>query len=73
MLLNVNGTFYCKAAVHIQWLRWSRRSVPPLITQVRGFKPGQSRQDFSGQKNPQHAFFRKGSKGVNPMSQICGM
>jgi hypothetical protein len=30
-------------------------------TQVRGFK------------NPQHAFFRKGSKAVCPMSQICGM
>jgi hypothetical protein len=36
-------------------------------TRVRGFKPGRSR------KNPQHAFLRKGSKAVFPMSQICGM
>ena len=28
----------------------------PLSTQARGFKPGRSRQDFSGRKNPQHAF-----------------
>ena len=42
-----------------------------LSTQVRGFKPGRSRQDFSGRKNPQHAFLRKGSKAVGPMSQIA--
>jgi hypothetical protein len=36
-------------------------------TQDRGFAPGQRR------KNPQHAFLRKGSKAVCPMSQICGM
>jgi hypothetical protein len=40
-------------------------------TQDRGFAPGPS--DFSGEKNPQHAFHRKGSKAVCPMSQICGM
>jgi hypothetical protein len=27
---------------------------------------------FFGCKNPQHAFLRKGSKAVGPMSQICG-
>ena len=48
--------------------RWSRDNVPPLSTQVRGFKPGRSRQDFSGQKNPQHAFLRRGSKAVGPVS-----
>jgi hypothetical protein len=26
-----------------------------------------------GRKNPQHAFLRRGSKAVGPMSQICGM
>jgi hypothetical protein len=26
-----------------------------------------------GDKNPQHAFLRKGSKIIGPMSQICGM
>jgi hypothetical protein len=29
--------------------------------------------DFSGRKNPQHAFLRRGSKAVCPMSQFCGM
>jgi hypothetical protein len=28
---------------------------------------------FFGRKNPKHAFLRKGSKAVCPMSQICGM
>jgi hypothetical protein len=28
--------------------------------------------DFFGGKNPQHAFLRKGSKVVGPVSQICG-
>jgi hypothetical protein len=28
---------------------------------------------FFGRKNPQHAFLRKGSKAICPMSQICGM
>jgi hypothetical protein len=46
------------------WLWWSRGSVLPLSTQVLGFKPGWSCQDFSGRKNPQHAFLRKGSKVV---------
>jgi hypothetical protein len=39
--------------------RWSKGSVLPLSTQVRGFKPGRSRQDFSGRKNSQHAFPRR--------------
>ena len=39
-------------------------SVLASGTQDRGFKPGR--------KNPQHAFLRKGSKAVCPMSQICG-
>ena len=38
----------------------------PLSTQVRGFKPGRSCQDFSGRKNPQH-FFLRGNKAVGPM------
>jgi hypothetical protein len=29
--------------------------------------------DFSGEKNPQHAFLRRGSKAVCPMSQIFVM
>jgi hypothetical protein len=45
----------------------------PLSTQVRGFKPGQSRQDYFGRKNPQQAFLQRESKAVGPMLQICGM
>ena len=37
-------------------------------TQVRGLKPGQSRRIFQGEKNPQHAFLRKGRKAVCLMS-----
>jgi hypothetical protein len=41
-------------------------------TQVRGFKTRPMPSDFFGRKNPQHAFLRKGSKAVCPVSQICG-
>ena len=47
-------------------LRWSRGSVLAF-----GTRPKPS--DFSGRKIPQHAFLRKGSKVVCPMSHICGM
>jgi hypothetical protein len=33
-----------------QRLRWSRGSVLPLSTKVRGFKPGRSRRIFQGKK-----------------------
>ena len=42
--------------------------VPKLRVQTQP-KPS----DFSGRKNPQHAFLRKGNKAVCPMSHICGM
>jgi hypothetical protein len=57
----------------VKWLQWSRESMLPLSTQVHGFKPGKSRRDFSGRKNPQCSFLRRGSKVVSTMSQICGM
>ena len=41
-------------------------------TQVCGFKPGRSIRIF-GRKNPEHAFLRRRSKAVGPMSQICGI
>ena len=47
---------------------WSRGSVLAFSTQVHGFKPGRSRRIFKGEKNPQHAFLRRGSKAVGPMS-----
>jgi hypothetical protein len=56
-----------------QRLRWSRGSMLPVSTQACEFKPGQCCQDFSGQKNPQHAFLQRGSKAVDPMLQICGI
>jgi hypothetical protein len=43
-----------------------------MHTQVRGFNPAEA-VGFFGRKNPQHAFLRRGSKAVCPMSQICGM
>ena len=55
------------------YIPWSRGSVLAFGTQVRGFKPGRSRRIFKGEKNLQHAFLRRGSKAVCPMSQICGM
>ena len=42
-------------------------SVLASGAQDRGFKPGRSRRIFP------HAFLRRGSKAVCPMSQICGM
>ena len=51
----------------LQRLRWSRGSVLAFGTQLREFKPGQSRRIFSGRKYPQHAFLRKGSKAGFPM------
>jgi hypothetical protein len=47
-------------------------SILAAGTQVRGFKPSRSRRIFQA-KNPQHAFLRRGSKAVGPMSQLCGM
>jgi hypothetical protein len=48
-------------------------SVLASGTQVRGFKPGRSRRIFKSGKILKHAFLRKGSKAMGPMSQICGM
>jgi hypothetical protein len=39
-------------------------------TQDRGFAPDLSRRIL---KNPQHAFLRRGSKRICPMSQLWGM
>jgi len=56
----------------IRLLQWSL-GIKGLSTQVRGFKPTQSHQDFLGRKNPRHAFLREGSKAAGPVSQICGV
>jgi hypothetical protein len=48
-------------------------SVLASGTQVCGFKLGRSRRIVKSGKILKHAFLRKGSKAVGPMSQICGM
>jgi len=51
--------------VFSQRLRWYRGSV--LAFGSRGSHPAEA-VGFLGRKNPQHAFFRRGSKAVGPMS-----
>jgi hypothetical protein len=54
-------------SISIKWLAcW------PLVPMITGSPPAEA-VGFFGRKNPQHAFLRKGSKAVCPMSQICGM
>jgi hypothetical protein len=43
-------------------------SVLAIGPKVRRFKLGRGRWNFKGDKNPQHAFFQRGSKAVGPMS-----
>ena len=45
----------------------------PLIPKFAGSNPAEAVGFLKGDKNPQHAFLRKGSKIIGPMSQICGM
>jgi hypothetical protein len=44
----------------------------PLVPKIAGSNLTKAIR-FFGQKNPQHAFLRRGSKTVYPMSQIRGM
>ena len=43
-----------------------------VLAKIAGSNPAEG-VGFFGRKNPQHAFLRRGSKAVCPMSQICGM
>jgi hypothetical protein len=45
----------------------------PLIPKFAGSNTAEAVGFLKGDKNPQHAFLRKGSKIIGPMSQICGM
>jgi hypothetical protein len=45
----------------------------PLIPKFAGSNLAKAVGFLKGDKNPQHAFLRKGSKIIGPMSQICGM
>ena len=40
----------------------------PLVPRFAGSNPAEAVGFFQGEKNPQHAFLRKGSKAVCPMS-----
>src|SRR5215472_15266838 len=46
--------------------------VSVLVSGTRS-NPAEAVRFFRAKKNPKHAFLRKGSKAVCPMSQICGM
>ena len=69
---NLKSHFPClippfSAASVVQWLAcW------PLVPKIAGSNTAEA-VGFLGRKNPQHAFLRRGSKAVCPMSQICGM
>ena len=54
-------------SVFFKRLRWSTGSVLAFGTQI-AFKPDRGRWIFQREKNPQHAFLRRGSKAVRPMS-----
>jgi hypothetical protein len=45
----------------------------PLIPKFAGSNPAEAVGFLKGDKNPQHAFLRKGSKIIGLMSQIFGM
>ena len=40
----------------------------PLVPKFAGSNPAEAVGFFNGEKNPQHAFLRRGSKAVGPMS-----
>jgi hypothetical protein len=45
----------------------------PLIPKFAGSNSAEAVGFLKGDKNPQHAFLRKGSIIIGPMSQICGV
>ena len=45
----------------------------PLVPKLAGSNPAEAVGFVRAKKNPQHAFLRRGSKAVGPMSLICGM
>ena len=61
---NIAGTHFFGGAEEECW---------PLIPKFAGSNPAEAVGFIKGDKNPQHAFLRKGSKIIGPMSQICGM
>ena len=69
-MIDTHGKFhtYKETMLDNARLRWSTDGLLAFGTQVRGFKPHRSRRIFQSEKNPQHAFLRRESKAVCPMS-----
>jgi hypothetical protein len=53
-------------------MKHTMRTKRSIQKKIAGSNPAEA-VGFFGLKNPQHAFLRRGSKAVRPMSQICGM
>jgi len=59
--------------IHSRRLRWSSSEHADLWHPSLRFQTRPKPLDFYGRKNPQHAFHRRGSKRICPMSQLCGI
>ena len=61
--------------------KWNRTPVPAVTAQysvqgdylASGWNPAEAVGFFWCPNNPQHAFLRRGSERICPMSQLCGM
>ena len=53
--------------------RWSGGKHAGLLHPCLRVQTQPKPLDFYGRKNPQHAFLRRGSKRICPMSQLCDM
>jgi hypothetical protein len=81
----VESVAVCALRLGTRAKRRKRFRLHPLLSQrLSGFgglevacwpsvRTRQKPSNFSGRKYPQHAFLRRGSKAVGPISQICGM
>jgi hypothetical protein len=69
--------FSCNRDVCVLFVRFGFGSLVDFMLasvapKIAGSIPAEA-VGFFGQKDPQHAFLRRGSKAVCPMSQLCGM
>ena len=64
-----------ECTVYNSWwrLRWSSGYHAGFWHQSLRVQTRPKPLDFYGRKNPQHAFLRRGSNRICPMSQLCGM
>jgi hypothetical protein len=72
-LHNVNVSKHSHVSIYVKRLRWSGDWHAGLWYPSSRVRTWPNPSDFSGRKNPQHAFLRRGSKAVGPLSQICGI